>query len=271
MANVIKTTLFGKALIDAAEEVLQVEYRAGNNNQYGEKLEQIVQEYDLNPIGGKKFTGRGKKQLDYCGITASVIIDRAVRKYTGQTNKFKSASASFFKNSASKHKLRVDNTPTPGCLFLVRRDGGSGYHVGFVWDVNPDGSIKTIEGNTYGSSSFHVRKDGCKIKLNPTEYGILSKARRPSKIDCFVHVEEMFDSDIVEIQRSTAMLADEPPTEGTYCNTEPTDPDADGGEAINNADLVLGYPKDKVYIAGGIAAVLLAIGIAMYKEGNLNE
>ena len=38
----MRTTLFGKKLIQAAEEVLQIEYRAGTRNRFGEKLENLV-------------------------------------------------------------------------------------------------------------------------------------------------------------------------------------------------------------------------------------
>jgi len=204
----MRTTFFGQQLIKAAEDVLQVEYRAGNRNRFGERLERIVKEFDS---GGSTrfFKGAGKQLPDYCGITVSVIIDRALQMYNGQANTYRSASAKWFKDNARRFNLRMDKVPRDGCLFLTKRSGGSGYHIGFVWEVSADGrTIKTIEGNTWSSSSFHVRKTGCKIKLGNNEFGILSRTRRTDAIYSFIHIEELFDTLVVDFPRSAAMLAD---------------------------------------------------------------
>ena len=270
----MRTTLFGQKLIQAAEEVLQVEYRAYDKNQYGEALERVVREYDTNALDKKfMFAGIGKKQPDYCGITVSVILDRAVKAFTEgkQTNTFRSAVAAYFKNNARLFGLRVDKTPRDGCLFLTKREGGSGYHVGFVWEVLNNQSIKTIEGNTWSGSSFHVKADGCKTKLNYGEYGILTRARLTSSIDCFVHIEEMFEDKnnvlVMDFPKSAAMLADK-----GVCNIEELDPNADGGDGVNTAgqdtgqEKLLGFIpveyKPYLYIGGA----LLAISIIAYKR-----
>jgi hypothetical protein len=268
----MRTTLFGKKLIEAAEEVLQIEYRAGNRNYFGEALEGLVQEFDANTAGGRRlFAGKGKKQPDYCGITVSVIIDRALREYSGQSNNYRSASAKWFKDNASRHNLRIDKIPRDGSLFLVKRSGGSGYHIGFVWEVSPNGrTIKTIEGNTWSGSSFHVRKTGCKIKLDMNEYGVLSRARPIANIDSFVHIEEMFDATVQDFPKSAAMLADAIPSQhladtGGSCSIDDFDAYAEGGEGVNSAGSFLGFIPEEyrhyAYIGGGILA--LGIGIAI--------
>jgi surface antigen len=266
----MNTTLFGKKLIEAAESVLQIEYRAGENNRFGEKLEQVVREFDA--AGNTKlFAGVGRRQPDYCGITVSVIIDRAMREYNGEANAYRSASAKWFKDNAKKFGLRIDKTPRNGCLFLTKRSGGSGYHIGFVWEVINNGTaIKTIEGNTWSGSSFHVRKTGCKIKLVANEYGILSRARPVKNIDSFIHIEEMFNDLIAEFPKSDAMLADSTVTpantdsmladidyfSGQSCSFDDYDVDAEGGEDVNVAGNFLGFIPEEyrtyVYIGGGI-------------------
>jgi hypothetical protein len=95
------------------------------------------------------------------------------------------------------------------------RSGGSGHHVGIVWDV-VGSSVKTIEGNTFSSSSFHVRRDGCKIKLGAEEYGILSRMRPISKVDSFIHIEELFGKETFKYEGSDAFLADS----GASCPVE---------------------------------------------------
>jgi len=92
-----------------------------------------------------------------------------MREYNGQHNTFRNASAKWFKDNASRFGLRVDKIPQKGSLFLVKRSGGSGYHIGFVWDVVDNGrTIRTIEGNTWSGSFFHIRKTGCKDDRKPT-------------------------------------------------------------------------------------------------------
>jgi len=129
----MKTTKFGSKIIEAAEEILQLEYRAGDRNYYGEKLEQVVQEFDLlQSVKSKVFKGRGKAQPDYCAITISVILDRAMRKYNGSDNTLRNVSAKYFIDESSRRELRIDNRPQPGCIFATQRSGGTGWHVSIV-------------------------------------------------------------------------------------------------------------------------------------------
>jgi len=129
----MRTTKFGSRIIDAAEEILQLEYRAGSRNYFGEKLEQLAQEFDSYNIGPKQFKGKGKAQPDYCGYTLSVILDRAVRYFNNTKNDYRNANAKWFVDEAKKRgNIRVDKIPQPGCIFVTLRSGGSGYHVGLV-------------------------------------------------------------------------------------------------------------------------------------------
>jgi surface antigen len=263
----MKTTMFGSHIIKAAESVLQVEYRAGTRNCYGEKLEQVVQEFDT--IGKKKyFTGKGKKQVDYCGITVSVVLDRAMNAFDGTLNTFRSASAGEFLNLAKKNKIRVDKQPQAGCLFVTKRTGGSGYHIGLVWDVSGK-NIKTIEGNTYSSSGFIVKAGGCKVKLGAKEYGIMSRMRPIANIHQFVHIEELYGATTSEYEPTQALLADgsnmESEVPANACSNEDYDANATGGEPSEPLSMRLkGIPKEYFYIGGGALAVA-GIGFAIYK------
>jgi hypothetical protein len=89
----MRTTKFGSRIVDAAEEILQFEYRSGSRNYFGDKLEQLVQEFDSFNIPPRQFKGRGKAQPNYCGITISVILDRAMRKFNDSVNTYRNANA----------------------------------------------------------------------------------------------------------------------------------------------------------------------------------
>ena len=72
----MRTTRLGREIIRAAEDVLSLGYRAYNKNLFGEKLENVIKEFDT--LSTKKYyRGKGKEQPDYCGITQSIILDRA--------------------------------------------------------------------------------------------------------------------------------------------------------------------------------------------------
>lgn len=260
----MQTTQFGINIIRAAEDVLAIGYRAGTRNQYGEKLEQLWKEYDAHS-GTKLYKGAGNKQADYCGGTVSVILDRATRAFNGQSNKFRSASAKEFENLAKKFNIRIDNTPRPGCLFTTLRSGGSGRHVGLVWQVIGE-NIQTIEGNTYCSSCYYIQ-NGCKVKLGNNEYGIVTRLRPSQKNlkyapHCYIHVEELFGTTpLVDIPKTEAMLADKP-APGTYCDTSPIKLVLDGGEGENTVkNKIFGLETKELLLVGG---AIVTIGSALY-------
>ena len=62
----MRTTEFGRRIIESAEEVLQFEYRAGSRNYFGEGLERLIQEYDLlQPSNKRYFKGKGNAAMGY--------------------------------------------------------------------------------------------------------------------------------------------------------------------------------------------------------------
>ncbi len=202
----MRTTRLGYEIIKSAEEVLAMGYRAYNRNLYGEVLEEVIKEFDT--LSNKKYyRGKGKEQVDYCGITQSVILDRAFRNYDGSLNSFRTASAGEFKNLAKKHGIRIDKKATVGALFLYPRSGGSGYHIGLVYKII-DGGFESIEGNTYSSNSYIIDKDGCAIKLGANEYGILTRPRTINKDIEFIHIEELYGNEIFTYPDSNQYLAD---------------------------------------------------------------
>jgi hypothetical protein len=219
------TTKFGNEIIKAAEDVLSLGYRAYNKNLYGEVLENVVKEFDvLSPR--KYYAGQGKKQPDYCAITQSIILDRAFRNFDGSVNTFRTASAGEFLSKGKQRGLRVDKNPAVGCLFVQPRNGGSGYHIGLVYKLLGN-KFRTIEGNTYSSSSYILQKDGCAIKLGPNEYGILTRLRNVKPEMQFIHTEEMFSKETSTYPDSPQYLAesdvlceimdeDVPATEGDF-------------------------------------------------------
>ena len=109
------------------------------------------------------------------------------------------------------------------------------------------------------SSSFIVRKDGCKIKLNPEEYGILSRMRHTNSIYKFIHIEEVFGEDIKDYPGSEAFLADA--VYGDSCNIDDYDMDPEGGEPDEEVpevidDTIFGLPKVAVGIGVGALGLL---------------
>ena len=248
----MRTTKLGNEIIKAAEDVLSLGYRAYNKNLYGEKLEQIVKEFDV--LSTKKyFRGKGKEQVDYCGITQSVILDRAFRNYDGSENKIRNASALEFKNIARKNNIRIDNKASVGSLFLYPRNGGSGFHIGLVYKII-DGGFQTIEGNTYSSNSYIIDKEGCATKLGSNEYGILTRSRQNNSNIEFIHIEELFGKELFSYPDGGQYLSD-------YC-VIPTDEfpsyggDFAGAEAVPPTTLTAAH---KVLI--GCVTSLFLLGL----------
>ena len=130
----MRTTHFGSKIIASAEEVLGLGYRSFGNNYYGEKLEEVVKEFDANG-GTSYFTGKGKAQPDYCAITASVILDRAFKKYDVSKNNIRNASANTLASIVKSKGVRVDKKPAVGSLFIYERNAKGQGHIGFVWKV----------------------------------------------------------------------------------------------------------------------------------------
>lgn len=265
----IKTTKFGHEIVKACEEVMALGYRAGNKNRYGKVLEEVVKEYDSKTSScnqnniGCQYTGAGKKQNDYCAITVSVILDRATQKYKRDKNassEYRSPAASYFLTNL-KGKVTINNTPAPGCLFVIKRSGGSGYHVGVVWQlINNGNSIQTVEGNTYCSSCYIIDNEGCATKLNPNEYGILTRRRPTKKVYKFIHIEELYDNDIIARDLTDvqyAGLADGKKPDNA-CDIAEFDENAIGGEESN---------IDNKYIYYGIGAVVIG-GLIYYIFNN---
>ncbi len=271
-----RTTALGSAIIKGAESVLNTIYIAPKGrNCYGKELEEIVKEFDAS-FGTSYFRGAGKKQVDYCGIVVSVALNRAFQAFKGINTPYYSASARYFL-TALKGKVEINKTPAPGCLFLTRRGGGSGYHVGIVWKVDGN-AVETIEGNTWCGSCFAISKTGCKVKSGTEEYGILTRKRPISRIAHFVHIQNLYGEDLATFEASKTYLADAPATAPTNekvpdcirqgtCGpvdwsvdytTQVTD---EGGEGANWA----GNTK-KYWIAGGAALGLVGIGLLTKKK-----
>jgi hypothetical protein len=127
----MKTTQFGYQLVKSAEEVLGIGYRAGDKNYFGDRLEDVIKEYDRHD-GTKFWAGKGKKQPDYCAITCSVILDRAFKRFNGSHNNVRNASAKHLSNLAIASGVRVDDKPAIGSLFVYERNDKGQCHIGFV-------------------------------------------------------------------------------------------------------------------------------------------
>lgn len=56
--------------------------------------------------------------------------------------------------SAASQGFRVDSTPTVGSVIVFPYGGGGFGHVGYVTDVNPNGSIKIVECNVNGNTTI---------------------------------------------------------------------------------------------------------------------
>jgi surface antigen len=254
----MKTTRFGYEIVKSAEEVLEQGYRSRGKNYYGEKLEEIVKEFDKHG-GTNYFTGKGKKQVDYCAITASVILDRALRNYDGSNNIIRSASANTLAGIAKSRGVRVDKTPAIGSLFIYERNDKGQGHIGFVWKVNPR-SIASIEGNTESCNSYIIRK-GCPEKLECGEYGILTRLRNsPYKTSAgkqyyFIHIEELFDKELMEFPDTENYLADGDSCEIMNWDENNIDEGSDGDreDPVETAKAVSFFEthKDKIVLGGG--------------------
>jgi hypothetical protein len=262
----MRTTFFGSKIIKAAEDVLGIGYRSFKKNYFGEKLEEVIQEYDRHD-GTRFFAGKGKMQPDYCAMTASVILDRAFRLYDGSKNTLRSASANTLSNLIKARKVRVDKKPAVGCLFSYIRNAKGQSHVGFVWKVHPN-YIETIEGNTESCSSFIIKK-GCPTKLDCGEYGILTRQRKSPYTTSagnpfsFIHIDELFDTELNDYPDSENYLADE-----NFCdiiNESDFDFEGSDGDAPDPLETpaesgFLSKHKDKIIpIGSGIFILLLGI------------
>jgi hypothetical protein len=261
----MRTTLFGSKIIESAEEVLGYGYRSFNRNYFGERLEVVVKEFD-SVSGTSFFAGKGRKQPDYCAITSSIILDKAFRSFDGSVNAIRSASANTLGSLARSTGVRVDRSPSVGSLFIYERNAKGQGHIGFVWKVKA-GHIDTIEGNTESCSSYII-KEGCPVRLNCGEYGILTRQRRSpyrtsaGKNFSFIHIEEMFGTDLEEFEPSENYLAD-----GTFCELITTDYDYEGsdGDASDPVETpkhmaFLHTHKNKI-IAGSCGVAILLLGV----------
>ena len=256
----MKTTKFGYQLIKSAEDVLGIGYRSFGKNYYGEKLESIVKEFDAHN-NTKYWAGKGKAQPDYCAITQSVILDRAFKEFNGSKNLIRSVSANTLASLAKSSGAKVNKTPSIGSLFIYERNDKGQGHIGLVWKVKGN-YIETIEGNTESSSSFII-KDGCATKLNPGEYGILTRQRRsPYKTSAgkeysFVHIEELFGAEKSDFPDTENYLAD-----GEGCELMPDETGMDFGGSDGDGDVpveqsFISRNKDKIVIGGGVLGLIL--------------
>ena len=156
----------------------------------------------------------------------------------------------------------MDRKPGLGSLFVYERNDKGQGHIGMVWKIKGD-YIETIEGNTESGSSFII-KDGCAIRLSPGEYGVLTRQRRSpynttsGKEYSFIHIEELFGSELSNYPDSENYLADV----GDSCEIMPAKDDldfggsdGDGEEASEQSFLLRN--KDKLVLCGGIFGVIL--------------
>jgi hypothetical protein len=129
------------------------------------------------------------------------------------------------------------------------------------------GYIETIEGNTESGSSFII-KDGCAVKLNAGEYGILTRQRRSpyrtsaGKNYSFIHIEELFDTELLDFPKSENWLA---LADGNFCEMnlsfEEMDFEGSDGEADEPVETsIFNRHKDKIIIGSG-ALALIILGI----------
>lgn len=187
----VETTELGILILEEAERLLMAGYREETNNNDGLWLEKLIQEFDeLQPKGNKKYVNRRKNHIPYCAVTASVILDRAFKRF-GITNFVRTASAKDFISVAKRNNVRANKIAKPGAVFLTQTSGEgsrSGYHAGIVWYVDEKRKvIGTIEGNTPGG--YHI-KNGCLERLPKGWDGIVHKERPISNVAYFIHVQD---------------------------------------------------------------------------------
>ena len=261
----MRTTKFGYEILKSAESVLGQGYRSGKKNYYGEKLEDIIKEYDS--VGGTKYyAGKGRQQPDYCAITASVILDRAFKNYDGSKNVIRNASANNLAVLAKKSGVRVDGNPAIGSLFIYERNDKGQGHIGFVWKSGHKNYIETIEGNTESCSSFII-KEGCATKLNCGEYGILTRQRKSPYITSakkkysFIHIEELYGTSTQDYPDTVNYLAD-----GEYCEiineddfnfAEGSDGDAEDPKETHELVQFFHTHMNKILLGGGVLSIIL--------------
>lgn len=92
----------------------------------------------------QEFFGRESYGTPWCAMFAWLVAQRVF----GENNPLlKTASTIAMREAARKNPaLVVDKQPAVGSLFFRFRDGGG--HVGYVVNIDQDGRITTIEGNS---------------------------------------------------------------------------------------------------------------------------
>jgi hypothetical protein len=203
-------------------------------------------------------------------MTASVVLDRALKEYNGRDNTMRSAGAKELIGIAKKHNIRVDNKPSVGAMFLTLQGGNPNKrHAGIVWKVeNNNKSIQTIEGNAWSGSAMQIGNSGCAVDANNKE-GIISRKISVGKVKEFLHIEELEGKQINEYSDTPAMLADE----GDICLLDSELAlDADGGssgdtdktENYNADDYICGIPKEYIHIGGSV--IILGLFCVLMKK-----
>jgi len=142
---------------------------------------------------------------------------------------------------------------------LYPRNGGSGFHIGLVYKII-DGGFETIEGNTYSSNSYIIDKEGCATKLGANEYGILTRPRTNNSNFEFLHIEELYDNNIIEFPSSEQYLSDSCTI--TTDDFPEEEGDFEGEEARPKSDLTT---EQKALISCGTGIIILGL-IAKFRK-----
>ncbi|MCX6154411.1 MAG: hypothetical protein NT007_09640 [Candidatus Kapabacteria bacterium] len=267
----IKTTAFGQVIVREIEKFMQSPCLEATNNNDGECLYNLIQEFDqLQPAGNKKL--QRSRQMAYCAMTATVILDRAFHTM-GYQNPVRASGAKEFINVGRQNhlRLRTDKNPAPGAIMLTESVGQngstSGYHAGLVWYVNGN-TVGTFEGNT--SPGYIWASDTCVVKGNRD--GIFLKQRTKNSIASFIHVEEFFDNLIASYSTAEFVNTFSGLNEGEFCatdietqntNTEESSDDVEGTltpDPVENTDGVfasLGSYAVPLVIFGAISAYFI--------------
>jgi hypothetical protein len=294
----MKTTKLGLEIVKSAEQWLAervIEDYADNRDKHG-KIAGLWTEY---LTGNYKPNPNKKKNDAYCAITATVIVDRAVRNYALANNIFgaknpvrHAAAANLIKIAEaanvrtagvdSKNKATLD--PIPGCMFVVKSSSASGRHAGIVWQVFDDGTFLSIEGNNWAGNKKQAQikpEDDCTFysynggTSEVGNAGIHSFRRKVSEIKGLIHTEELMGVDVVDYTpKYSPQLnlsdSDEDLPSGSYCLLDTKDivvieganaPDTGylTDEYLAKLNSIIPGVPNKYLAIGGGAAVLIAL------------